>query len=94
MKRKARDEEVWSYFGTYGISAVLTAVEHCLAGRKAVSKYIVKPNLSEGGACSKGMSEDEMQRQRELFAATLEAMKTNFEINHPKKKDNEGGEVS
>lgn len=38
--------------------------------------------------------EDEMQRQRELFAATLEAMKTNFEINHPKKKDNEGGEVS
>ena len=33
---------------------------------------------------NKPLSEEEMDRQRELFVAKLEAMRVNFELNHPK----------
>ena len=35
------------WFGTYGLSAVSVAVEHCLAGRKANQNTFEKPVLSE-----------------------------------------------
>lgn len=31
------------WWGNYGISAISVALEHCLAGKKAKSKYIEKP---------------------------------------------------
>lgn len=88
MQRKMRDEEMWIWWGNYGISAIRYSVEHCLAGRKARSKYIDKPIMQEKGNRNKPMSEEELQRQRELFVAKLEVMRVNFEINHPK---NDGG---
>lgn len=84
MKRKLIDEAMWIWFGSYGISAVNVAVEHCLAGRKAKSKYIKKPVIEELEEKNKPMTEEELQRQRELFVAQLEVMKTNFELNHKK----------
>lgn len=44
MKTKIEDEKMW-IMGQYTLSAVSVAVEHCLAGRKAKSKYIDKPIL-------------------------------------------------
>ena len=41
------DAMMHAWFGNYGVSAVLVAVEHCLAGTKAKSKYIDKPMLSQ-----------------------------------------------
>ena len=40
--RKRMDEEMW-FMGQYVYSAVSTAVEHNLAGRKAKSEYLKKP---------------------------------------------------
>lgn len=76
----------WDYMNwilnQYTLSAVSVAVEHCLAGRKARSKYIEKPIMQQIEEKNKPLSEDELQKQRELFVAKLEAMKTNFELNH------------
>lgn len=48
-EEKVREQDYLQYlwFGNYGLSAVSVAVEHCLAGRKAKSKYIEKPILFE-----------------------------------------------
>lgn len=72
--------------GQYILSAVSTAVEHNLAGRKAHSSYIDKPIMKELEEKNKPLSEEEMDRQRELFVAKLEAMRVNFELNHKKKE--------
>lgn len=42
LTRKRRDEEMW-FMGQYVYSAVSTAIEHNLAGRKAKSEYLKKP---------------------------------------------------
>lgn len=89
LKREMRDEEMWLWWGHYGLSAVSVAVEHCLAGKKARSKYIEKPIYRELEEQNKPMSEEELQRQRELFVAKLEVMKTNFELNHKKRSEHE-----
>lgn len=54
LDKKQRDNEMWMWFGTYGLSAVSVAVEHCLAGRKAKSKYIKKPINEQQGKCFSG----------------------------------------
>lgn len=45
-KVKEQDYLAW-LSNQYTLSAVLVAVEHCLAGRKAKSKYVEKPFLQE-----------------------------------------------
>lgn len=70
------------WWGSYGLTAMAVAVEHCLNGKKAKSKFIDKPVLQTIEEQNKPMTEDELQRQRELFVAKLEVMKTNFELNH------------
>lgn len=80
-KELLKDEELWR-MGLYVQAAVSVAVEHNLAGKKAKSKYLKKPLLQELKEKNKPMSEEELQRQRELFVANLEVMKTNFELNH------------
>ena len=68
------------WFGTYGLSAVSVAVEHCLAGRKAKSKYIEKPVLSEiqERKTNKELTEDEKQAQLDKFVMSLKIMESNF----------------
>lgn len=84
-EEKIKEQDYLSWiFGQYTLSAVSVAIEHCLAGRKAKSKYIDKPIMQQIEEKNKPLSEEELQRQRELFVAKLEVMKTNFELNHPK----------
>lgn len=45
MNRQMRDEEQYLWWGKYGVSAVYTAVEHCLA-KKPKSKFAEKPIFS------------------------------------------------
>lgn len=45
-KIKEQDYIAW-LFNQYTLSAVSVAVEHCLAGEKAKSKYIEKPFLQD-----------------------------------------------
>lgn len=84
-KLKIQEKDYLSWLSNqYTLSAVSVAVEHCLAGRKARSKYIEKPIMQQIEEQNEPLSEDKLQRQRELFVAKLEVMKTNFELNHPK----------
>lgn len=86
LKIEEQDDLMYTWFGNYAMSAVGTAVEHCLNGKKARSKYIDKPVFKKMEEANKPMTEEELQRQRELFVAKLEVMKTNFELHH---KDSE-----
>lgn len=88
LERKQRDNEMWMWFGTYGLSAVSVAVEHCLAGRKAKSKYIKKPINEQQGKDDSEMTEEEIKKQRELFVAKLKIMQSNYELSHPKPEKN------
>lgn len=86
LEKQKNDNDAWLMFGTYGISALTVAIDHCLNGRKARSSYIDKPIMKELEEKNKPLSEEEMDRQRELFVAKLEAMRVNFELNHKKKE--------
>ena len=76
-------------FGTYGLSAVSVAVEHCLAGRKAKSKYIEKPVLSEiqERKTNKELTEEEKQAQLDKFVMSLKIMESNFKAEHENKTE-------
>ena len=92
IKIKMIDQLAWQIGGNYLLSAVSVAVEHCLAGKKAKSEYIKEPVSKTARAEEGKLSEEELQRQRELFVAKLEVMKTNFELNHkPKKQEASDG---
>lgn len=89
LKQKQRDEEMWMWWGNYGISAVTFAVEHCLAGKKARTKYIEKSIFQQMEEENKTFTEEELQKQRELFVAKLQVMQSNFELTHKKKNNQE-----
>ena len=78
-----RDEENWM-LGIYVQSAVLTAVEHVLAGRKATSKYLEEPILSRKEN-EDDYTEEELVAYSEAFFTQLQVMATNFELS---KQDN------
>lgn len=70
--------------GAYVRDAVLTAVEHNLAGKKAKTTYVERPYLQEKEEKEKELTKEEkMQQVQNLFLA-LEIKKSNFERNHPK----------
>lgn len=87
LQRQGQDILNW-YLGQYFYSALDSTVCNAIFWRKKGSKpheYIDKPIMQRIEEKNKPLSEDELQRQRELFVAKLEVMKTNFELNHPKK---------
>lgn len=84
IKAQQRDEEIWHACGNYLVSAVMTAVDKCLNGRKSSVKYIEQPLLRNRAEKEDDLSEEEIKKQRELFVAKLMVMKTNFEINNKK----------
>lgn len=78
------------WFGTYGLSAVSVAVEHCLAGRKAKSKYIEKPVLAEmqkKNDMNRELTEEEKQAQLDKFVMSLKIMESNFKAEHENKTE-------
>lgn len=71
-----------AWWGNYGLSAVFVAVEHCLAGKKAISKYIEEPILSQFQ-----FSEEEKQKEVDLFFEREKARRINFKRNKRSKDD-------
>lgn len=82
---KENDRIIHAVCGTYVMSAVFTAIEHCLGGKKAKSKYTDKLLMQE--IEKNDMTEEELQKQRELFIAKLQVMKTNFELSNKGSKN-------
>lgn len=71
----------------YTLSAVSVAVEHCLAGRKARSKYIEKPILAEieqkkEQISNTSLTEKEKKKQTEKLFMQLRIMGANFNLNN------------
>lgn len=81
-KLEEQDYLQYMWWGNYGISALGFAIEHCFNGKRAKSKFVDEPILKNIEEQNKPMTEEKLQRQRELFVAKLEVMKTNFELNH------------
>ena len=82
LKIKTIDALAWQICGSYVLSAVSVAVDHCLNGKKATSKYIEKPCMQNTEITTGEMSEEELQKQREMFVAKLMIMQSNYELNH------------
>ena len=85
-KIKEKDYMAW-LSNQYTLSAVSVAVEHCLAGRKAKSKYIEKPlmqEIKEKQQENKPLTEEEKKRQTEQLFLRLRIMGANFNLNHGK----------
>lgn len=76
-----RDEEMWAWWGNYGISALIVAIDRCFSGKKSKVEYIKKPITQSINENEDRLSEEKLQRQRELFVAKLQVMQTNFELN-------------
>lgn len=94
IMEKKRDEEAWR-MGIYNQSAVSVAVEHCLAGRKAQSKYIEKPFLMQAEINQKAeaeqLTEAEKQKQVELLFMRLQVQAHNFKQEQKKKQKEQDG---
>lgn len=71
----------------YTLSAVQVAVERCLAGRKANLEYIEKPILNQ--IRKENLTEDEKQREVDLFFARENARRVNWRKNRQKKEEKE-----
>ena len=87
IKLMEMDRVAWMMCGNYVVSAVAVAVEACLAGKKAKGKFIDRPIFERIEEEKKPLTEDEIQKQRELFVARLLVMKSNFEVNNKKDKE-------
>ena len=83
-KMNATNEFIHSWVGTYGLSAVTVAVEHCLHGRKAKTKYIEKPvQLYE---LTEEEKEREAEKERRKFIEWAKAA-----MNKNKRKEGDNG---
>ncbi len=83
IKRKMLDEQMWC-MGAYIHSAVLSAVEKNLAGKKSKSNYVEKPFMQEeketkAETKTNKAKEENMKKVRAVFQS-LEIMKANFEL--------------
>ena len=70
---------MYMWWGNYGISALIVAIDKCFGGKKSNAEYIKEPILSKTFE-NDGLTEEEKQKQRELFVAKLQVMKTNFDL--------------
>lgn len=69
QKQKIEDEKMWIYWGNYGISAFIFAIDHYLNGKKAKSEYIKEPILSKVFE-NDGLTEEEIY-EKELQKALM-----------------------
>lgn len=73
LEVQENDNIIHAVCGSYVLSAVSVAVEHCLAGRKAKSGYIKEPILSKAFE-NDGLTEEqiyEKELQKALFAEEM-----------------------
>ena len=65
-----RDEEMWAWFGNYGVSAMIVAIDRCFGGKKSKAEYIKESILSKTFE-NDGLTEEEIQEKelrKALFA--------------------------
>ena len=80
IKLREKDALIHTWFGNYGISALMYAIEHCFS-KKATSKYIEKPIFSDVERKQKDLSEEEQIKNAEKVFLQLQIMGANFNAN-------------
>lgn len=65
QKQRIRDEEMWTWWGNYGISALIVAINSCFS-KNPKAEYIKEPLMSKAF----GLTEEELQ-EREMKKAIL-----------------------
>lgn len=85
FEREEIDCQVHGWVGYYGLSALITAIDKCLNGKKAVSNYVEVPICKFAE-----WNEKNKQKQRDALLNGLLAMQANFELNHPKGTKDDG----
>ena len=75
------DDELAYFQGYYNYEAVTIALGNAFRskGAKAI-EYRKKPILAEMEEKDRPMTEDEIQKQRDLFVESLKTLKTNFDL--------------
>ena len=73
-----KNELIHAWVGEYGISALVFAIDHCLNGKKAHSKYIEKPiKLFELTEAEKKV---QAEKATDMFIAWANATKEAYDI--------------
>ena len=83
MRLKARDSEMYN-MGIYVLSAVQTAMQNSLYGKKSQAEYLKEPLLSNLEKKEQELTEEQKKNEREKLLMTLQLMQTNFERNRKK----------
>lgn len=80
--KKIQQQDYLSWMnGQYTLSAVSVAVEHCLAGKKAKSKYIEEPFMAKAFEYD-GLTEEEIQEKEIRKAILIEQQYMAMSINN------------
>ena len=85
-KKRIEEKDALMHFwwGTYGLSALGVAIEHCFNGKNAKSKYIENPLWSERqeDQCKKEekLTEEEKKKQTEMFFTKLRVLEANHKL--------------
>ena len=84
-KKQIMEQDYLQYlwWGNYGISALTVAIEHCFS-KNAKSEYIEKPIFAELSNRKEKITEEEKQRQVDMFFAKEKARRINWRRNHKK----------
>ena len=69
MKMAEQDNLQYMWWGSYGISALIVAIDRCFSGKKSKAEYIKEPILSKTFE-NDGLTEEEIQ-EKELRKALL-----------------------
>ncbi len=89
LELKNRDVEMWSWWGAYGKSALLNAMDLFFNGKKAKIEYTDKPIYAEciEKTQDSELTEDEVKQQRMLHRLKMETMKANFDLSRLKEEE-------
>lgn len=83
QERISQDRLQHAWWGSYGISATLVAVEHAIFGKKAQSKYI-EETIYDREKSNRELTEEEKQMELENFLAKNARMREKWK--HGKRK--------
>lgn len=91
MERKEKDSLIHAWVGSYGINALMVALDKAFNGRKASVKYTDKPLITKAEEENRPLTQEEIERQRAIFVERLKMKKANFDLyNKNKTKDSTG----
>lgn len=86
LKQKIRDEEMWIH-NRYTLNALMVALAHFgagLSGKKSQAEYPDKPFMYDVAEEKTELSEEEKQKEVDLFFAREEARRVNWNRKHIK----------